>query len=177
VTDPQQGGPASPWPPASGIPSAPEYPPQVSAVPASYAPAYPVSAVAGMPAVPAKTSPWVWVLAGLSFVLLLTAGGVGALYMTTRSDNDKRVEQGANSVADEQKKADDLAAQKADLQKQISDSKADVDKAQGSLDALNKCQDAIQAFGHANQAQQNGTGTVAARNAALDAMAVACGGH
>jgi uncharacterized protein HemX len=172
VTDPYSGGPAN-WPPAAD-PAAPSaYPQQVSAEPVGSAPGYPAVTAAAVPA--AKTSPWVWVLAGLAVLLLLGSGGVGVVYAAASQENDKVVAQGASIIDEKTDAAEKLAKTKSDLQKQVSQAQADVDEAQKTLDALHKCQNAIHVFGVANQAAINGTGTLAAVDAAFDAMVVTCG--
>ena len=102
----------------TAYPGQPAYP--VSAVPASAMPvsAYPTFYYA--PPTRARVSPWVWILATVSSVLLLAAGGLGAAYL------------GA------QNRVSELEQTITIVEEDLDDARADLEDAQACLDAFDE---------------------------------------
>jgi hypothetical protein len=101
--------------------------------PVSGAPIYPAPvAYYPPPVATARKGPWALIFGLVSLVLLLGAGGVGALYITETDKADK-------SQAEQQAQIDDL---RQDLEQM----EGDLADAQSDLEAARECTSALEAY-------------------------------
>ncbi len=111
------------------------YPGQPTAYPVSAAPAsaFPVSAYPTAYAAPPRpgTSPWIWVLAAISAILLLSAAGLGVAYLGAQN----RISELEQTVADVEDELDEV---RVDLE----NTEEDFDEAQACVDAFGAWWDA-----------------------------------
>jgi hypothetical protein len=135
------------------------YPQQVSAAPA----AYPVSGYPAPPApAPRRTSVWTWVLAGLSVLLLLGAGGLGYVYNEARG-----------TIADQKSQIANLEGTVDGHTKTISDKDGIIRQRDRAIDDLNDDLDAAKACPAAVRKTLRAADE-AAFNVAYDEMVAEC---
>lgn len=178
------GQPVAPPPAAAGPAGAPAPEPSTSTYPAATAP-YPASAApypasaAPYPASAApyplpptapgrpKLSAWVWVLAGLSAVLLVLAGLVGLVYAGARSANDDQIAERDAKIAELQEEIQRLQDRRQELEQERDDALGELLTTQDQVEQQQACPDALIAF------NETPIGS-AEEDAAFAALLIAC---
>lgn len=129
-------------------PPAPLQPAPQTPYPTSAAP-YPVSSSPyGLVPPPGRPrlSPWIWVLTGVSGLLVVAAGGLGFLYMDARAANDKQIAERTTQIDELTTKVDELEQAGEGLDRESHDVQADLDASEATLDGLSPCPDALNAL-------------------------------
>jgi hypothetical protein len=93
-----------------------------------------------------RLSVWIWVLAGVSALLLVGAAGVGFLYVGARAAHDEQAADRAARIEELTTKVSDLETAAGDLDRESAELSADLDASQAELDGLAACPDALTAM-------------------------------
>jgi hypothetical protein len=150
--------------PASGVP----YPGSAVPYPASGLPSSGMPYPYGAAPPPGRRGVWTIVLGVVAGVLLLATGGIGTLYYLDHRSAAQTSEEQRGQIAE-------LESRVEALEDDLDDAETQLRRAEGDLEDLEACPDAVQSFlDLVIEAASSGAIPAAAQSAMLDMMA-ACG--
>jgi hypothetical protein len=124
--------------------------------------------VAAAPAKP-RISAWIWVLAGLSVLLLAVAGGFGVQYQNVRAASERQAADHAAEIEELETDLRRLDGEHDGIEEERDELQAALDGMRNQTQQHRACPDSVVAFSEAAS-----TGTLAEQDAAFDAMIAAC---